>query len=537
MSNKFFTQAAVLTLFLLSGLLSAQLLHPQPAQAGPSSKPLVDALRTTNEAGYAIAYVGPSRDSRQIRLINPDGSADRLLWQALPETQRADGIGELSWRSDAGELAFDSGHDWERSMYLRDIYAIAANGTGYRRLTRPPAGDGDGAYPTGAVTFWLDSYAQGDVQLYIEGAEQPISFTAKLGYSYQVTQTLADLGENVRQAIRLYDPEDWSSQWCNYNEVAWVDVVAGQTTDGGRIYFGAADDYTCPQTIRPAWVYDDDQLLYLFAEASITSFQDENNIWQISSVAAPTTIGNRLLDYSQYLLEGRLFLVKPGRSAETAGQLLAAVRENYGHSSIFRAPLADAGQREFFDLGSCSLFCEVAGLAWLADGSGFVFSRYEERLTDSGFATVSVIYRYTFADDSMTALYEIPDVAIARLDVSPDGSQIVFEQADQFDETTDNYWLEPLLLCPCELWLVNSDGSDAHLLVDDGRAPVWSPAPLPRPESTRPPPTATPTLTPIPPTATPVTTTTPTVTPTATPIAPGGPGEVTAMIYLPIVQR
>jgi hypothetical protein len=503
MSRKLLTQPSALTLCLLFGILITQVLHPQPR---------IRALAATSVADYAIAYVGPSRDSQQIRLINPDGSEDRPLWQVPPNTNRLNGIGELSWRSDASELAFDSGHDWQRSMNLRDIYSITPHGTGFRRLTRPPAASDASAYPIGTVTFWLDSYAQGDVQLYLEGADEPISFVAKMGYSYQITQTLADLGENVRQSIRLYDPYQLTDNWCNYNEVAWVDVVAGQTTDAGRINFGITDDHTCPQTIRPAWMYNNDELLYLFAEPTTISFQEENNLWQISSDAPPTEIGTRLLDYGQYLLEGRLFLVTPGRSAATADQLLAGVREDIG-TSIFRAPIADPGQREFIDLGSCELTCEVAGLAWLPDGSGFVFSRFETYIGISGIEEGSVIYRYTFADQQMTALYQIPDRAIGRLDVSPDGSQIVFEQSDQFDETTENFWLEPLLLCPCQLWIVNSDGTNAHLFVDDGRAPVWSPAPLP---NAPPPPTATPTVTPMP---------------------PVDPGQADVKMYLPLVQK
>ncbi|HMN28705.1 MAG TPA: hypothetical protein PKE45_11200 [Caldilineaceae bacterium] len=525
MSKKIFTQMTVLALALALSAWLTQALAPQAVQAERMGQTMRAALPAAELADFAIAYVGPSRDSQQIRLVNPDGSNDRLLWQAPPNTPRQDGIGELSWRSDASELAFDSAHDWQRSMNVRDIYSVAADGTRLRRLTRPPAASDAQAHPTGTVTFWLDSYAQGDVQLYIEGADAPISFVARLGYSYQITQTLADLGDGVRQYIRLYDPDNLRSQWCNYNEVAWVDVVAGQATDAGRIRFGMADDYTCPQTIRPAWLYNTtNDLLYLYAETSVTSFQEENNLWQISSEAPPTTAGARLLNYSQYLLEGRLFLATPGRSAETAGQLLAGVRAGPSASSIFRAPIADAGQREFFDLGGCSLSCEVAGLAWLPDGSGFVFSRYESRLTDNGIEQVSALYRYTFADQQVTTLFELPNRAIGRLDLSPDGSQIVFEVSDHLDETTTNYWLEPLLLCPCQVWIVNSDGTNAHLLVGDGRAPVWSPAPLPRIE----PPTATPIVTP---------TATATATPTATPIPPGGGRPANSVLYLPLVQQ
>lgn len=481
MFNKF------LALFLSCSLLIGQALHASGARAADNSQPTVYATSAGEASDYAIAYVGPSRDNQQIRLMNPDGSNDRLLWQAPPGTPRQSGIGELSWRGDARELAFDSGHDWQRSLYTRDIYAVATNGAALRRLTRPPA-PGGGAYPMGTVTFQLTSYASGDVQLYLEGADKPISFPAKLGYTYQITQTVADLGENVRQSIRLYDPNDLNSNWCNYNEEAWVDVVAGQVTDAGAIRFGAADDYTCPQALRPAWMQNGNELLYLAAEATTLQFQAENNLWRIAADAPPTSPGARVLNYGQYQLEGRVFLTKPGPTPATADQLLAAVQEDAGHSSVFRAPLDDAGQREFFALGACHLTCLVTGLAWLPDGSGFVFARYEEWIGANGIEKGSALYRYTFADQQVILLYQVANQTIGRLDLSPTGNQIVYEQSQQLDKTTANFWLEPLLLCPCQIWTVNSDGAGAHLLSNDGRAPVWSPVPLPAAPLQSPPP-------------------------------------------------
>jgi hypothetical protein len=122
------------------------------------------------------------------------------------------------------------------------------------------------------------------------------------------------------------------------------------------------------------------------------------------------------------------------------------------------------------------VLCDITGLAWLPDGSGFVFSLYGDDFS-SGLEKFSGIYRYTFANQQLTELYRIANQAIGRLDISPDSSQIVFEQSNQLDDTTENYWLQPLLLCPCQLWIVNSDGTNAHPFIDDGRAPVWSPVP------------------------------------------------------------
>jgi len=461
MAHQLLSSTSLLTLALLFAISITQVLNPQ----------LAHTLPALGAGEQAIAYVSPSRDNQQIRLVNPDGSNDRLLWQVPPDTVRQNGIGELSWRSDASELAFDSGHDWHRSMYVRDIYSIGPDGTRLRRLTRPPAAFATNTYPKGTVTFTLESYTSGDVELYIEGADQPISFFAEYGYAYPITQTLADLGDNVRQYIRLY-----GSNKCDYNEEGWVDVIPGQVTDIGRIWFGYGNEYTCPQLLRPAWMYDRNELLYLFAQPTLAEFQDENNIWRLPGDASPTSVGTLVLDYSQYVAEGRVVLVAPGRTPATADQLLAAVREMPWSPSILKAPIDDAGQREFINWGSCTGVCDLTGLAWLPDDSGFVFSLYGDDFS-SGLEKISAIYRYTFANQQLTELYRIANQAIGRLDVSPDGSQMVFEQSNQLDDTTDNYELEPLLLCPCQLWIVNSDGTNAHPFINDGRAPVWSPVP------------------------------------------------------------
>lgn len=499
---------------LFYGLLSspfvyARVADPWLTQEAHSGRASDRAKNNTMAGSELIAYVASSRDRQSIRLVKPDGTGDRMIFQVPTGTAPIDAINFVAWHSDATELAFDSGHDWQRSLLIRDLYSIAPDGTGLRRLTRPPSPIDASSKPTGTVTFVLDSYASGDVQLYIEGAANPLSFQARLGTNYQITKTLHDLGENVRQWIRLWDPDPLDPP-CNFNEAAWVHVVPGQLTDAGVIAFSVVDDYSCPKATAPAWLYQRDELLYLFAEAD-TVYQDDNNLWQISNNAPVTTMGNRVLDYGQYVSEGRLFWVAPGRSPSTANQLLAGVYDAY--TFVFTAPLDDPGQRQFLDLGTCpATLCTVVGLAWLPDGSGFLFSRFEKGRNGS----TSAIYRYTFADQTIDEIFRITNQIIGRLDASPDGSSIVFERDDQLDETLDYFWLKPLLLCPCQLWIVEIDGSNARMVVSDGRAPAWSPVAIPD--------QATPTPTSTPP---------PTPTSSATPV--GQPTQATA--YLPLIAR
>ena len=58
-----------------------------------------------------------------------------------------------------------------------------------------------------------------------------------------------------------------------------------------------------------------------------------------------------------------------------------------------------------------------------------------------------------------------------------------------FGYTVDEVFFGPEVLCPCELWRVDSDGDGLDRLVADGRAPAWSTSaptvgPSPNPNAT-----------------------------------------------------
>src|SRR5687768_10655486 len=72
-------------------------------------------------AAGTIAYVRGG----EIRLIKPDGTADRLLWRT-PRPELAFTVSGIAWRPDGTELAFSSEHEMATSWFERDVYAIGA---------------------------------------------------------------------------------------------------------------------------------------------------------------------------------------------------------------------------------------------------------------------------------------------------------------------------------------------------------------------------------------------------------------------------
>lgn len=450
----------VLAMILLLGALNAL---PTTAVADPQQT-----------SGTVIAYVSSSTNSQAIRLVNPDGTGDRPLWRLPVTTSPQDAIGTLAWRPDGGEILFDSGHDWERSMAIRDLYAIGASGSPLRRISSPPGPAGYGNYPTGTVTFEVDALESGDAQVYIQGALEPVKYVAKTAYSYRITQTVADLGDGARQYIRLWDP-DALDYPCMYSEEAWVDVVAGQTTDLGTIYFSSAtSDQACWRMFSPSWSHDGSRILYLFREPTPFAYP-VNTIWQTTPRAGVNLLGEQLLDVNEFSTPGRFYRVAFGPTAARSNDVIILQNEAL-YDLLYYATTTDLANRRQLDIGGCPrLECDLLDVVWLPDGSGLLIARYERGYSGTPApAEGGALYYYDFADGSLREILRLHDELIGKLTIAPDGSAIVFERGQALVERVERNLWGPSLQCPCSLWRVNSDGSELRQLVADGRAPAWS---------------------------------------------------------------
>jgi hypothetical protein len=434
---------------------------------------------TSANSNTVIAYVAPSRENQSIRLINPDGTAARTIWQAPQGLDRELGPGDLSWRPDTSEIAFDSAHDTLRSMLIRDIHAIAPDGSYVRRLTRAPDPSAYALYPLGVVTFTItNSGVSREVDVFIEGSRDSVRILMPPDTSWVFTfDRVADFGPGERQYIRVLDVNAGPSalnRLCFY-DIAWfADVIPNQTVAAGNFRL-LLNDFNCPMAMSPTWRADGAKAAFLMREAN-QLLSPPNNIWQADAAPAPAIYGERLLDYGQFVTVDRLYLVAYGRGPRQSD--LIFVENGATVTPIYLAPAGDAANRTLLNLGLCPrVTCWVTGLSWLPDGSGFVFSRIE---SGPSIGTPppegGAIYRYDLAARTFSQVFRAAGEALGRLSVSPDGQMIAFERAPRVEDTTARVIVGPKLLCPCSIWTVGMDGQGARQLVADGRAPAWSPA-------------------------------------------------------------
>lgn len=432
------------------------------------------------QAEGRIAYIAPSRDNSEIRLIGPDGGSSELVWALPSGTARESGIGALSWSPDGAALAFDSGHEWQRSMALRDIYTLRLKD---KRLTRPMNAPSPAAFdslPKGAVTVDIANGPIGrKLDIYVEGAAKPETLIAKARSSTRITFSgVADFGPGVQQRVRVYDYRVGSV----VGEPCWLDVsVTADVEPGKTAHAGALDnvrDGTCAILSAPAWRADGNGLMFLHKEVNQTGTGSTNNIWQADPDAPPGGAGKRLLQNTAWVTNPpRIFFVAASPLAASADDVLMLLVDKA--DTVWRGDMRDARAARALNLGlSFCIDCKLFGAAWLPDGSGFMFSRYESATAQR--AAGGAIYAFTFASGKAREVLRLPGEVIGRLAVEPDGKRIVFERGLRIDPTlqlSHAPLFGPRLLCPCALWIANSDGGDPRLLAPDGRAPAWASVP------------------------------------------------------------
>ena len=449
--------------------------------SGLSVWPIAVAMLAAHpaRANDAIAYITPSRDNTEIHVIAPDGSGGERLWQVPGGTVRENGIGALSWSPDGAMLAFDSGHDWRRSMALRDIYTLRL---GDKRLIRPMNAPEPAAYaalPKGAVTVDIRNGAIGrKLEVYVAGAAEPNTVTMQSSSKLRLTfENVADFGPNIAQYVRVFDYRVGSP----VGEPCWFDVgVAADVEPGKTVHAGETQDLydaNCPVLSSPVWRADGGGLFFLFQEINHTKSLFTNNIWQVEADPRPGEAGKRLLQASAWTLDPpRISAIAASPKPESADDILMLLVNPADR--VMAGDMRDPGAAKTLGLDVC-FRCHSLGAALLPDASGFLVSRFEETQPAARRPAGGVIYAVDLASGKKTEILRLAGEAIGRLAVSPEGERIVFERGNRIDQANmfgHAPLLGPRLLCPCALWIAGRDGSEPKLLARDGRAPAWRPS-------------------------------------------------------------
>jgi TolB protein len=403
----------------------------------------VPVVRAAAEAGQkraraatgTIAYV---QDGKVIRLIEPDGSNDRLAWTSPIPNEN--GVTEVAWNPTSTEIAFVSDHEGVVSFYERDVYAIRPDGSGYRKLTNAPIHEDLTTYAKGIVV--VDVYVAGSggpFHVYVSGAPLPQTVIAgSPGTQTLIFTDVADFGNTLQPVVAI----DGEYRWFSAGTLA--DVKPGQTVDAGTLSISGQGEWhfgVYPDLLT--WRGDGSRIGFLFGPGCLMR--------QAAASPPPGVADEPLLQHS---LSGWTCAMDWAPLPSLANQVLVAESDPFSQKGhIYRMTEGNTNPGEpliTFDLPN-----SVLSLEWLPDGSGFLFTFINGAYTESN------IYAYSFATEQISQLTSFTGELAGQITISPDGQQVVFERSA--DATG-----------PTELWMMNRDGSDLHLLVSDGSRPSWS---------------------------------------------------------------
>lgn len=370
----------ILTLTPILGLLLLQpMVQPVAASAGQD----------------AIAYVLPNDvTGDEIHLINPDGTQDRQIWHTGTSgvTTEPD-VRDLAWKPDASELAFWSRFQEACSFYNGDIYAIRSDGLGFRRVTAPPACGVNPGLPTGTVKLNVvnNTGAYTTFIVYIEGAPGPKSVSLSSFGSATVTFTnVMDYGDKVPQwAVAIYGLYRFTSV------SAHADVIAGQTVwTNGALYLDYATEHWGWGS--PTYNNDGSMMAYFFGSGTIYTAP--------SGHTTPGGVGTYLLNLpSGTLMPGSPKRLQWGRGTHAQQLLYQGFDWDAIGDAIY---LVNEGST---DPGTEVLLIDndmsgrvALGLAWLPDGSGFIYSATER--DPETFQRFGNVFEFNFATQQSTRI-------------------------------------------------------------------------------------------------------------------------------------
>ena len=398
------------------------------------------APTSKQSSSTTIAYI---RGGTEIRLIESDGSNDRRLW-THPDARPELGIYGLAWRPDRKELAFSSGHEAASSFYHSDLYALQPDGSGFRKLTNPPARAEFARFAKGSVTVTVrndqPTYKQtqasaGVFIVYVAGADEPQMITVPPGSAKTlIFKSVADFGNMGQGIVAAYGAYRWF--------IPGVDVAAGRMVKAPTFSI-SGDGIEYLGAFRPVWRSDGSRISYRTGSCIVSSVPANPTLGE--HVFDPMFSGKNPLgactwDWGPAALANQIIYTENGSGASN----IYRITEGGTHPGTKLTSFSDIEYQLLFDLH------------WLPDGSGLLYST-QTLMRDS-----ANIVRYDFASGKTTQVTRLENEYARSFSVSPDGKWIVFERARTADKDQE-----------ADLWIIGTDGRNARLLVRNGFEPSW----------------------------------------------------------------
>ncbi|HEX7000588.1 MAG TPA: hypothetical protein VF164_02730 [Trueperaceae bacterium] len=410
---------------------------PKPPQGDPQ------AVHDT------IAYVAAGGD--EIRLIDPDGSDDRRLWaHGQDDPEGVYDVWTMAWNPQSTRLAFASTHENWCSLFGSDIFSIGADGTQYERITQAPSCAELADFPQGTVRVPVKNYSFD-------------SFTGFMYYQGAASLQMVTLPPNGTGMVTFTDVADFGSG------EDWLQVASLIVASNREVMFSSLADVQAGGTVttsevsvyEPAGFWEAHSPSWRRDGTAVSFIYNFNSFTELPAHPEPLTFGTNLMAETA---DFPLFvdLVARGPTSETANDILYAGTESFESTAIYLVSDGSSGPGE--PLVEYDSTESILGLAWLPDGSGFVYSVTEGDFF--GEERSANLFLFDFQTGMPERITDFVGEFAGLLSVSPDGTAVVFERADAQVEFSDEL-LEP------DLWVVRGDGS-LELLVEEARAPAWS---------------------------------------------------------------
>lgn len=401
------------------------------------------ASRTATAPG-TIAYVGAG--GRELRLVRPDGSGDRLVWQ-LSDTLY--GITAPAWRPDGREIAFASNHEMAVSFYERDLYTISPDGTGLQKLTNAPAHGELASRPKGTVEVAVNNISMdsGPYFVYVAGAPEPkLEVLQPLRTTRLTFEDVADLGDGVSQPVVVISG---INRW--WDAAAAPDVQTGGTVKAAPVSI-TATPLEHWGADGPFWNAEGSRVGFFLAPTCL--------VQQIGAMPHPGARGEPLLDPEVF---GPVCAIDWAPTPNLPEPLLVVDMRDYTESGQTHILRVREGARERpAPVTTFDRYVRVMDIRWLPDGSGFLVARQDDLLDED-----VNLYEYTFASGQLTKRTDLEGEHVRHFSISPDGASVVLERL------RGN--ISDIATLPADLWVVDRDGSGMRLLVRNAAYPSWNP--------------------------------------------------------------